>query len=143
MKSRTYNPFGPDFEAKDVVVKNGGSSKLLIGLAGAIVVLLAACLIVLLTVKERTRTVTHTVTSVQTQYVNEAPPLNWGIGACAKNNSDNTESLVSCKSAFDWVIVGETTNKDSCLQYTTNGGASYVYEYISGSTPSDYYCEVP
>ena len=116
---------------------------IIIALLGVIIALLAASLVTIITVKNRVRVVKHTVTSVDTRYVNTSPPLTWGIGACVNNTGDNSSSLTSCKGAFDDVVVGETTNKDSCLQYSTDGGQNYQWTWIQGPSQADYYCIVP
>lgn len=116
---------------------------IIIALLGVIIALLAASLVTIITVKNRVRVVRHTVTSVDTRYVNTTPPLTWGIGACVKDAGGNSSSLTSCKGAFDYVVVGETTNKDSCLLYATDGGQNYQSMWLQGPTQADYYCIVP
>ena len=104
--------------------------------------LLLMSLILVAIQKERIRIVNHTIT--ETQYVTVTPPLKWQIGACLRSiNGGGGTQLTPCSGTYDWVIVGETTVKTSCLAYTQNGGWSSQSEWVENPNGSDFYCLVP
>jgi len=119
------------------------SRKIVVTLLVTTSVLLASCLGVLLFVKQKMVTVNHTVPSIQTRYINAAPMPKWEVGACVRDTGGHSYVPVNCSSAFDFVLVSETTDENSCVRYSTNGGMTYQWMSFEGSSGRGFFCAVP
>ena len=136
------------FRSQNRVTKGWRTAAIVIGLLS--VILMTAWVVVTLSPSTRDGLfgkpipVVHIHTVVgPTQYVTEPALLKWQVGACVQDAANNTERLVSCNSQFNWVLEAETTDKSTCLYYSTNGGLTSQSEYLANPVGNDYFCMVP